>query len=174
MFNSESNQNVNNSGEQGDPKCRLFSTKVNCNVKPGSLVGLDETSAELCSLPANIFNQWFFIVLWFWWLILFICSVVIVFFRMTTFLVPNFARNMLTAELRLRGIYLDEFNMELTAPDCFFLGFVSYNVKRVELIKSLNEISGGLATENGYSKETANMALIFEEAVDDVKIEMEQ
>lgn len=72
FWSSESNTN---------PGCYLFPTEVSCNINFGSATGMVNQKNFLCLFTNNLFNQFFFLILWsYWGFILFIATIGI-FFR---------------------------------------------------------------------------------------------
>jgi len=127
--------------EDGEPKCRLFPTEVDCKVSTIAVTGSDESASHICTLPANLYNQWFFLILWFWWVILFTLSVFSVFSLAILYFLPSsFGKMILSLQLRLRGITVDD--LELNSSEYFFIGFAAQNMGRLELTKFIREASG--------------------------------
>jgi len=148
----ESSDDLRRANGKGEPKCRLFPTEVNCQVNTGGVGGGKDTDSFICSLPANLFNQYFFIILWFWWTILLTVSLINIVYRMLTYIIPSFGRTVLTARLGLRGIFYDKGISGLCASDYFFLGRVADNMKRDEFIKVLRNLGQGDESEANEQK----------------------
>merc|ERR1711879_164123 len=53
-----------------NPMCNLFPTEVSCTVNTGGINGGVDKTNVLCLLSNNLFNQYYFLVLWVWWVIL--------------------------------------------------------------------------------------------------------
>merc|ERR1712079_733338 len=53
-----------------NPMCNLFPTEVSCSVATGGIDGNADVTNILCILSNNLFNQYYFLVLWVWWVIL--------------------------------------------------------------------------------------------------------
>jgi len=124
----------------GEPKCRLFPTEVDCKVITIANVGRNESASDICTLPANLYNQWFFLILWFWWVILFTFTLLSVLgLSILYFLPSSFAKMILSFQLRLRGVAVE--GLELNCSDCFFIGFAARNMGRAELNKFIKEAS---------------------------------
>ena len=53
-----------------NPMCNLFPTEVSCSVATGGIDDNADVTNILCILSNNLFNQYYFLVLWIWWVIL--------------------------------------------------------------------------------------------------------
>merc|ERR1719411_1955920 len=58
------------SDDDMDPLCNLFPTVVSCNVLYGAITGGTDVNNIICVLSNNLFNQYYFLIIWFWWVAL--------------------------------------------------------------------------------------------------------
>eukprot|EP00088_Acartia_fossae_P017870 TRINITY_DN2022_c5_g1_i8.p1 TRINITY_DN2022_c5_g1~~TRINITY_DN2022_c5_g1_i8.p1 ORF type:complete len:365 (-),score=79.35 TRINITY_DN2022_c5_g1_i8:24-1118(-) len=82
-----------NTGESanGNPMCSLFPTVVNCETFKSAAEGSIDNPSNICILSNNLFNMYYFLILWFWWVSLLFLSALNLFFRALQFFVPSFA-----------------------------------------------------------------------------------
>merc|ERR1712049_56903 len=95
-------------GQLVNPMCNVFPTEVSCNVYFGALQGEIQEENKLCMLSNNIFNQYYFFVLWFWWVIMLTLSLVFLVYRLIFLMVPSFPVVVLENSLSDKGYKLDQ------------------------------------------------------------------
>merc|ERR1711879_566095 len=68
--------------EAVNPLCNVFPTVVSCNVRTGGASGNPDLTNILCLLSNNLFNQYYFLILWYWWVSLLTVSAVGLVYRL--------------------------------------------------------------------------------------------
>merc|ERR1711997_1438152 len=81
---------VGNGWSHPNAKCKLFPTEISCDYQKGSIVGTSDITNHLCILSNNLFNQFYFVVLWFWWVLLLVLSSIGLVYRFGRIFVPAF------------------------------------------------------------------------------------
>ena len=120
----------NPSLEIPNPMCGLFPTEVACNFCTGSIGGgCSDRQSILCILSNNIFNQYFFLILWFWWVFLLFLSLLGLLYRAAQFCIPSFGRTVLSFKLSPIGQGHLVTNLDLKMSDYFLLGRLIRNLK---------------------------------------------
>ena len=73
--------------------CSLFPTEVSCTVETGGIAkGSVDVKNMICLLSNNLFNQYFFLVLWCWWVIILVLSSLGLVYRLAQLVVPQLGR----------------------------------------------------------------------------------
>jgi len=72
-----------------NPMCNVFPTEVSCFVDSGAATGAIDKANHLCILSNNLFNQYYFLILWIWWMFLITISVIGLLYRAIQFVVPS-------------------------------------------------------------------------------------
>eukprot|EP00092_Neocalanus_flemingeri_P034432 GFUD01037441.1.p1 GENE.GFUD01037441.1~~GFUD01037441.1.p1 ORF type:complete len:362 (+),score=67.14 GFUD01037441.1:187-1272(+) len=124
---------------EANPMCSLFPTDVACNYCTGSIGGgCNDKQSVLCILSNNLFNQYFFLILWFWWVFLLFISIIGVLYRAAQMSIPSFSKSVFQTYLTPYG--LDDSDLSLRSADYFLLGRLAINLKgsiMQEVIKEL-------------------------------------
>lgn len=130
-----------------NPMCMNFPTFINCEIHTGSIEGGVEPKSYLCVLPNNLWNQYYFLVLWIWWVFLITASMLGLVYRLAGIMVVSFSREVLNLYLTPmgmvagKGLQIDPNRKEkILASDYFVLSRVVPNVKRSlleELLKKM-------------------------------------
>jgi len=129
-------------GSFDNPMCNLFPTVVACNYCTGSIGGgcIDKHN-KICILSNNLFNQYFFLILWFWWILLLAISVMGLIYRLAMLFINSFSK------MVLQNVYLSPLNLEdevndlpLSSSECFLLGRLAMNVKGSTMKKVIEEL----------------------------------
>merc|ERR1712066_993315 len=97
-----------------NPMCNVFPTEVSCDVASGGISGSADVRNKLCILSNNMFNQYYFLILWIWWLFLFSLSIVCLIFRLLQFMVPAFSAAVFRS-------HLSQYNLQFWASDLEYL-----------------------------------------------------
>lgn len=125
--------------ELDNPMCQIFPTIVSCTLKTGGITGGSDKSNHICILSNNLFNMYYFLVLWFWWVVLISVSVVGLFYRLAGVFVPQM---MVTGQqqLNMRSV--------TTIPQRFLLQFVRKNLDPDTFDQVCYELSGSIDRQN--------------------------
>lgn len=128
---------ANNDGGDSYPnaKCNLFPTEIACTFKQGGIAGVADVKDHLCILSNNLFNQYYFAVLWFWWVFLLIISCFAVVYRISRLFVPAFNAWVVQVIVNkeMDGINLNSWEL-------FMLGRISHNVSSSTVKEMLREL----------------------------------
>ena len=105
---------------------------VSCLITTAGINGELEYKNPLCMLSNNIFNQYYFFLLWIWWVALLTYSLVSLVFRLLQLVVPSLSVALLRS--RLAGLGLkhsskDLVQLELKQWDAFLLTQVIRNLE---------------------------------------------
>ena len=156
-------------GRARNPMCNLFPTEVACNLCTGSIGGgCNDRQSTICILSNNIFNQYFFLILWFWWIILLSFSLLGLVYRFAHISIPSFSKFV------LQSVYLCPFGLEgrvqmlpLTCAECFLLCRLALNLKGSTMEKVLKELKASLTTSmdlkinvNGKEKHSSSAEIL--------------
>jgi len=144
--------------ERPNPMCSLFPTEVACNICTGSIGGgCNDKSSYLCILSNNLFNQYFFLILWLWWVFLLFISILGLIYRAVQMSIPAVSKAVFQMYLIPFGLD-SSFNNKLTLrpADYFLLGRLAINVKGSTMEEVLDELKYKKASqENEYLTTTA-------------------
>ena len=97
-----------------NPMCNVFPTEVSCLITSAGINGELEHKNHLCMLSNNMFNQYYFLILWIWWVFLFSLSIVCLIFRLMQFMVPAFSAAVFRS-------HLSQYNLQFWASDLEYL-----------------------------------------------------
>ena len=101
-------------GKTVNPMCNVFPTEVSCLITSAGINGELEHKNHLCMLSNNMFNQYYFLILWIWWVFLFSLSIVCLIFRLMQFMVPAFSAAVFRS-------HLSQYNLQFWASDLEYL-----------------------------------------------------
>ena len=128
--------------QKSNPMCSLFPTEVACNYCTGSVGGgCNDKKSHLCILSNNLFNQYFFLILWFWWVFLLVVSCLGFVYRVAQMFIPAIAKIVLESYLMPYGLELSPNMKNLTTSDYFLLGRISINIKGSTMKDVLSEFT---------------------------------
>ena len=120
--------------EKTNPMCNVFPTEVSCFTNAVGINGQLEPKNHLCMLSNNMFNQYYFLILWIWWLFLFSLSIVCLIFRLLQFMVPAFSAAVFRS-------HLSQYNLQFWASDLEYLKLKQWDY--FLLIHILNNLKKG-------------------------------
>jgi len=124
-----------------NPMCSLFPTEVACNLCTGSIGGgCNDKYSILCILSNNLFNQYFFLILWCWWVFLLTIASVGLLYRAAQMAIPSFSQTVLLLHLTPLGLEYKFSKLNLRPGDMFLLGRLVNNVKGSVMEEVLEEI----------------------------------
>jgi len=121
--------------------CNLFPTEVSCTVNSGGINGNNDKTNVLCLLSNNLFNQYYFVILWVWWVFLFACSAVGFVYRLAQYVSPSFSKMIFINKMVPFG--QGEKARKLTGykqGDYFLLGRICQNMKGSRIEEFINEL----------------------------------
>jgi len=148
-----------------DPLCHLFPTVVSCTVYTGSVVRNTDTTSLLCLLSNNLFNQYYFLIIWFWWVSLLTLSALGLVYRLAQILVPGASQWVFLRRLEPHGVTLKELGkLEKFSPaDFFLLGRICQNLKGSQIVDVLKELNKPTSKAKGEGKKAKETRLEREE-----------
>ena len=124
-----------------NPMCNLFPTEVACNLCTGSIGGgCNDKQSILCILSNNLFNQYFFLILWCWWIFLLSASILGLIYRAGQMTIPSLSQTILIFKLSPLGLEYKASKLNLKPADMFMLGRLVHNVKGSVMEEVLDEI----------------------------------
>eukprot|EP00090_Calanus_glacialis_P011542 TRINITY_DN19927_c0_g1_i1.p1 TRINITY_DN19927_c0_g1~~TRINITY_DN19927_c0_g1_i1.p1 ORF type:complete len:384 (-),score=92.99 TRINITY_DN19927_c0_g1_i1:37-1131(-) len=124
-----------------NPMCNLFPTEVACNLCTGSIGGgCNDKSSILCILSNNLFNQYFFLILWFWWVFLLFISILGLIYRAAQMSIPAVSKAVFQSYLTPYGLDYTVSKLSLRPSDYFLLGRLAINVKGSTMEDVINEL----------------------------------
>ena len=131
----------NPSLEKPNPMCSLFPKEVACNLCIGSIGGgCNDRSSILCILSNNLFNQYYFLILWFWWIFLLAISILGLIYRAAQMFIPYVSKAVFQTYLTPYGLDYAVARLSLRPSDYFLLGRLAINVKGGTMEEVLNEL----------------------------------
>merc|ERR1712226_1633644 len=143
-----------------DPLCSLFPTVVSCTVKTGSITGNEpDQNSILCLLSNNLFNQYYFLIVWFWWVALLSASALGLVYRLAELCLPAVSRKVFLCRLEPHGVDLPDWSTalwrKLSPADLFLLGRICQNLKGSQIGDVLQEVEnpGSSRTQTGLEVE---------------------
>jgi len=125
-----------------DPLCNLFPTVVSCNVRTMGATGNPDNANILCLLSNNLFNQYYFLIIWFWWVFLLALSTLGLVYRLAQICLPAVSRWVFLRKLEPHGLHLwrPKMTEDLSSGDFFLLGRICQNLKGSQIGKVLQEL----------------------------------
>ena len=119
----------------------MSDTKVSCTIRTGSSDGNVNVRNILCLLSNNLFNQYYFLILWYWWVSLLTVSALGFLYRLAQFLSPAVGRSLLISKVAPYGqAKKAEKLRNLSQWDYFLLGRICQNLKGSQIDALLSEL----------------------------------
>lgn len=124
-----------------NPMCKLFPTEMSCTVDSGGINGGTDSTNVLCLLSNNLFNQYYFLILWFWWIFLFAISAAGFVYRLAQFVSVDVSKMVFVNKMVPFGQVGRARRLEgLKQADYFLLGRICQNLKGSQIEDLLHEI----------------------------------
>jgi len=143
-FSYEPHPNALEETKVKNPLCQVFPTEVSCTVHIGAIQGGADTQNTLCLLSNNIFNQYFFLILWFWWVILLSISSVGIVYRLAQICVPGVAKMRLRVMLNMLAVETKNQDkiesLEMASTEIFVLTRLMANLKGSEVNRMIEAL----------------------------------
>merc|ERR1712008_446333 len=153
-YYTQSDYNLQTSGDPFDPMCNAFPTKVSCNIKTGSASGVGKETNAFCILAQNIINEKIYLFLWFWFVLMFVVSALQFIFEIAMVAIPSF-RSFVIA--RQTGAFISRGMKNYIERDCnhdwFILHQIGKNTNRDLFYRFLEKLSPG---ETSYRKDNGD------------------
>lgn len=151
-----------------NPMCDVFPTEVSCDVSFGAATGGKDKDNHICVLSNNMFNKYYFLILWFWWTALLIISGFAFIYDLIKCMVPGFGNSVFYYSLipydledeanRLRGI--------LSSHDIYVLVRITQNLKGSEIenfLRELTKLNVNTASKSSEKNAMVDMERLTEE-----------
>ena len=119
----------------------------------------------LCLLSNNLFNQYYFLILWFCWVSLLTVSALALVYRLAQIFLPDVSRWVFLRKLEPHGIDLSDWKPgqleDLSSAEYFLLGRICQNLKGSQIGRVLQELNkpGSTAGEEPEGN-TENHAMV--------------
>jgi len=147
------------SEEKGaSPMCTAFPTEVSCDVSIGGASGGIDNKNTICILSNNMFNQYYFLILWVWWCFLLVISGFYILYDLMKFTVPAFTATRLKYSLMLyekEKSLVD--NLDMSKYDMYLLARINQNLKGSEIESLLRELQPQLENHKERNEMILNM-----------------
>ena len=131
------------SDSQANPMCHLFPTEVSCDVGSGAITGGGNVDNKnvLCILSNNLFNQYYFFILWIWWTLLIILSILGLIYRVVQISIPCFRQEMFLFQHDIQSVECVKMRSKHSKIwDIFFLSRLTSNLNGEEIENLLKEL----------------------------------
>jgi len=131
------------SDSQANPMCHLFPTEVSCDVGSGAITGGGNVDNKnvLCILSNNLFNQYYFFILWIWWTLLIILSILGLIYRVVQISIPWFCQEMFLFQHDIQSVECVKMRSKHSKIwDMFFLSRLTSNLNGEEIENLLKEL----------------------------------
>jgi len=137
--NSESTEKVN-------PLCNVFPSVVSCTVLTGGATGNPDQASILCLLSNNLFNQYYFLIIWYWWVSLLTVSALGLVYRLAGLFSQDVSKWVFVCKMEPYGLDLKAGRLvELSSADYFLLGRICQNLKGSQIGQVLEEVKKQLS-----------------------------
>merc|ERR1711997_766937 len=124
--------------KQTNPLCNLFPSVVSCKVLTGGATGGTDQDSILCLLSNNVFNQYYFLIVWYWWVTLLSVSALGFVYRLAGIFSPGVSKWVFVSKMEPHGQDRAAARLEkLSSADYFLLGRICQNLKKGSLIQEV-------------------------------------
>merc|ERR1712048_164529 len=127
--------------ETVNPLCNLFPSVVSCTLLTGGATANTDRTNILCLLSNNIFNQYYFLILWYWWVTLLTVSALGLVYRLAQILSQDVGKWVFVCKMEPFGHDRTAAKLaELSSADYFLLGRICQNLKGSQIGNVLQEL----------------------------------
>jgi len=127
--------------ESVNPLCNLFPSVVSCTLLTGGATGNPDQTNILCLLSNNLFNQYYFLIIWYWWLTLLTVSALGLVYRLAELLSQNVSKWVFICKMEAHGHDRTAARLVgLSSAQYFLLGRICQNLKGSQIGKVLQEL----------------------------------
>merc|ERR1712165_657685 len=127
--------------ESVNPLCNLFPSVVSCTLLTGGATGNPDQTNILCLLSNNLFNQYYFLIIWYWWLTLLTVSALGLVYRLAELLSQNVSKWVFICKMEPHGHERTAARLVgLSSAQYFLLGRICQNLKGSQIGKVLQEL----------------------------------
>jgi len=140
-FAAYSSGGSENRPEDVNPLCNLFPSVVSCTVRTGGATGNADLNNILCLLSNNVFNQYYFLIVWYWWVTLLAFSALGFVYRLAGIFSPGVSKWVFVSKMEPHGQDgLAARLKKLSSADFFLLGRICQNLKGSQIEQVLLEL----------------------------------
>jgi len=132
--------NHNTTTKEVNPMCNMFPTEVSCTVRKGGVDGNVDIKNYLCILSNNLFNQYYFLILWFWWVSLMAISAGGFVYRLAQILSSAVSEQIFIFKTKLYVENLNVENLKYSQGEYFLLGRICQNLEENQIEKLMKEL----------------------------------
>jgi len=130
-----------NTPEAVNPLCNLFPSVVSCTLLIGGATGNTDQTNILCLLSNNLFNQYYFLIVWYWWVALLTLSALGFVYRLAGILCQGVSKWVFVCKMEPHGQDRQAAQLvDLTSADYFLLGRICQNLKGSQIARVLQEV----------------------------------
>merc|ERR1711953_581372 len=152
--NSENTEKVN-------PLCNVFPSVVSCTVLTGGATGNPDQASILCLLSNNLFNQYYFLIIWYWWVSLLTVSALGLVYRLAGLFSQDVSKWVFVCKMEPYGLDLKAGRLEeLSSADYFLLGRICQNLKGSQIGQVLDEVKKQLNKTEPAGEAVENHAIL--------------
>jgi len=150
------------SKEEGvNPLCNVFPSVVSCNVLKGGATGGVDKINILCLLSNNLFNQYYFLIIWYWWVTLLTLSALGLVYRLAVLFSQDVSKWVFVFKMEPHGMDLKAGRLEeLSSADYFLLGRICQNLKGSQIGQVLDEVRKQLNKTEPAGEAVENHAIL--------------
>jgi hypothetical protein len=127
-------------GESHSPMCTVFPTEVSCDITKGGATGAKDNENTICILSNNMFNQYYFLILWVWWCFLLVISGFYILYDLMKLTVPAFTTTSFRYSLLPYNLDSEVSNLDMSNYDIYLLTRINQNLKGSEIEALLKEL----------------------------------
>jgi len=140
-FAAYSRGGSDNNPEDINPMCNLFPSVVSCTVRTGGVTGNADKTNILCLLSNNVFNQYYFLIIWYWWVALLAVSALGFVYRLAGIFFSEVSKWVFVCKMEPYGQDRMAARLEkLSSADYFLLGRICQNLKGSQIGQVLLEL----------------------------------
>jgi len=130
-----------NKEEAVNPLCNLFPSVVSCTVRTGGATGNKDQTNILCLLSNNLFNQYYFLIIWYWWVALLAVSALGFNYRLAGIMSSGVSKWVFVSKMEPHGQDRLAARLEkLSSAEYFLLGRICQNLKGSQIGQVLLEL----------------------------------
>merc|ERR1712088_817298 len=150
-----------NTPEAVNPLCNLFPSVVSCTLLIGGATANTDRTNILCLLSNNIFNQYYFLILWYWWVTLLTVSALGLVYRLAQILSQDVSKWVFVCKMEPHGHDTTAAKLvELSSADYFLLGRICQNLKGSQIGNVLQELKKKSSKAELAEQNTENHAIL--------------
>ena len=126
--------------DKAHPACHIFPTEVNCKFTVNSPTGHVNETNFLCILTNNLFNRFFFFILWIYWILISWLSIIGIFYRLVRFCSPSVSKYVCLRKIGNPTLGKRATNIMLKSHDWFVFEELLDRVRYIERESYLHQM----------------------------------